>query len=185
MQKAKCLAGLLVLVAAVAAQRPLRAEAPESTATPKELVATYRSLADTILGANKTESNLVASILATTYHHAEATLAMVHANMKARKPAKMELEKLAALVAQLGNEGDAAVGGVRKRLVEGGHHHNAAEEQQGIYEEGFVIVTRAAKKVFLEAAGNIGKMTQAPKAAALDAEWQKVKAQYTGLMTAR
>jgi hypothetical protein len=186
MERAKwILAGLLVLVAVGAVQTPLRAEAPESTATPKELVATYRTLADTILGANKTESNLVASILSTTYHHAEATLAMVHASLKARKPAKAELEKLAALVAQLGNEGDAAVGGVRKRLVEGGHHHNAAEEHQGTYDEGFVIVTRSAKKVFLEAAGNIGKMTESPKAAALDAEWQKVKTQYTELMTAR
>jgi hypothetical protein len=184
MDRAKwILTGLLVLAAAGVAQAPARAATSEPTATPEQLVATYRSLADTILGAKKTEWNLVSSILATTYHHAEGVLAQARAEMKAGKPAKAEMEKLAALVSQLGNEGDAAVAGVRKKLVEGGHHHHAAEEQQGIYDEGFVIVTKAAKKVFLDAAGQFGKMAQAPNAANLDAEWQKVQKQYTELMT--
>ena len=71
---------------------------------------------------------------------------------------------------------------VRKTLLEGGHHHNAAGEQQGIYDEGYVIVTRAAKKVFLDAAGQIGKSAQAPNLTTLDAEWQKVQKQYAALM---
>ena len=54
--------------------------------------------------------------------------------------ATAEIERLAALVAQIGNEGDAAVAAIRKRLVEGGHHHHASGEQQGIYDPGFVIV---------------------------------------------
>jgi hypothetical protein len=173
---------LLVLAVTAAIQSPILAAGPDTTATPEQLVATYRSLADTILGAKKTEWNLVSSILATTYHHAEATVAQARSEIQAKKNAKPDLEKLAALVSQLGNEGDAAVGAVRKKLVEGGHHHHAAEEQQGIYDEGFVIVTKAAKKVFLDAAGQIGKSAQAPSVTALNAEWLKVQQQYTALM---
>jgi biopolymer transport protein ExbD len=173
---------LITLVATAAIQLPISAAAPETTNTPEQLVATYRSLADTILGAKKTEWNLVSSILATTYRHAEVTLAQVRGQIQAKQDAKANLEKLATLITQLGNEGDAAVGAVRKKLLDGGHHHNAAGEQQGIFDEGFVIVTRAAKKVFLDAAGQIGKSAQAPNLATLDAEWQKVQTQYTALM---
>lgn len=74
--------------------------------------------------------------------------------------------------------------GIRKRLLEGGHHHNAAGEQQGTYDEGFVIVTRAAKKVFLDSAAGIGKLGTSPDAGALDAQWQKVKTQYEELVEA-
>ena len=173
---------LMLLVATVALQLPASAAGAETTGTPEQLVATYRSLADTILGAKKTEWNLVSSILAATYRHAEVTLAQARGQIQGKKDAKADLEKLATLVSQLGNEGDASVAAVRKKLVEGGHHHHAAEEQQGIYDEGYVIVTRAAKKVFLDAAGQIGKSAQAPNLAALDAEWLKVQKQYAALM---
>ena len=52
---------------------------------------------------------------------------------------------------QIGTEGDNAVAGVRKRLLEGGHHANAEGEAQGIYDEGYVVVTKAAKQAFLDA----------------------------------
>jgi hypothetical protein len=172
----------LTLLLAVVHASPARADQHDTTATPEQLVAAYNSLADTILSAKKTETNLVESILATTYGHAQATLAQAREKMKAGKDAKAEVEKLATLVSYLGNEGDSAVAGVRKRLVEGGHHHHADGEQQGKYDEGFVIVTRAAKKVFIDAAGQIGKLSAAPSAAALDAEWQKVQKQYQELM---
>jgi hypothetical protein len=54
-------------------------------------------------------------------------------------------------MALFANEGDNAVGGIRKRLLEGGHHHNAEGEAKGIYEAGYVIVTKAAKKSCLDA----------------------------------
>jgi hypothetical protein len=173
---------LMLLVAMAALRSPVSAAGPETTGTPEQLVATYRSLADTILDAKKTEWNLVSSILAATYRHAEVTLGQARGEIQGKKNAKANLEKLAALVSQLGNEGDASVAAVRKKLVEGGHHHHAAEEQQGIYDEGYVIVTRAAKKVFLDAAGQIGKSAQAPNLAALNAEWLKVQNQYAALM---
>ena len=155
--------------------------ADPATATPRELVETYGSLADVILGARHSETNLVNSILAATYRHAEGTLARAKDKLKTGKPAREEVEGLAALVAQLGNEGDASVAAVRKRLVEGGHHHNAAGEQQGLYDEGFVVVTKAAKKNFLAAASAIGKLAGGTDAAALDAAWQPVAREYAGL----
>lgn len=151
----------------------------QDTATPKALVDTYDSLADTILGAKQTEWNLVHSILATTYMHADGVFAKAQGKNAAGKDVVAEVEALAALVAQLGNEGDAAVAAVRKRLLEGGHHHNAAGEEQGVYEEGFVIVTRSAKKLFLDAAKTIGRSSKDFSAVA--AEWKKVQAEFTKL----
>jgi len=48
-------------------------------------------------------------------------------------------------IALFANEGDNSVGGVRKRLLEGGHHFNAEGEDDGEFEPGYVIVTRQAK----------------------------------------
>lgn len=172
-----CLASLVAIVPSP--------DAEAQTATPAELVATYDSLADTLLGALHTERNLVQSILTTTYAEAETTLGEAKAKIQAGQSARAEVERLAALVAQLGNEGDAAVAAVRKRLIEGGHHHNAAGEQQGIYDEGFVIVTRAAKKVFLDSAAEIGKLSSSPDPASLDAQWKKVQTQFRELMASK
>jgi len=181
MKSCLCVLSALTLVLVVAAGAKSLSAQSETGGTPTELVTAYSSLADTILAAKKTEWNLVRSILATTYGHAQATLADVRSKLKAGQSAKADLEKLAGLVSQLGNEGDAGVAGVRKRLVEGGHHHHADGEQQGIYDEGFVVVTKAAKKAFLDSASQIGKMAASPDPKALDAEWQKVKTQYAAL----
>ena len=154
------------------------------TATPASLVDTYDSLADTILGAKKTEWNLVHSILATTYSHAEAVMERALTRLKAGKDTTQQIEALAALVAQMGNEGDASVAAVRKRLLEGGHHHNTQGEEQGIYDEGFVIVTRASKKVFLDTASRIGKLGSSATADALKGEWKTVKNEFRKLHAA-
>ena len=47
---------------------------------------------------------------------------------------------------------------------------------QGLFDEGFVIVTRAAKAKLLESSRAFGQMARAPKAEALEAEWKKVEA---------
>jgi hypothetical protein len=107
--------------------------------TRKSLVASYETLADTILGAKKTEHHLVTAILET------------HLNAARRQFADKKFEDSAAEMALFANEGDNAVGGIRKRLVEGGHHHNAEGEAKGVYEAGFVVVTKAAKKKALDA----------------------------------
>jgi hypothetical protein len=158
----------------------------QAPATPPEIVATYNSLADAILSVKKTEHDLVVAMLTGTYRHAEAKLNQIKGMLSggAGQAAQKEVEALAALVSQLGNEGDNSVAAIRKRLLDGGFHHNAAGEQQGIFDEGFVIVTKAAKKTFLDAAMAIGKTAGSPTEAGLTAEWEKVKTTWAGLTKA-
>jgi len=170
------------LVLALVAPAPVAAQTPSGT--PAEMVATYNTLADSILAVKRTEENLVKSILAATFAHGQGTLARAQHAIAANdaKAAGAAVEALAADVAQLGTEGDNAVGAVRKRLLEGGHHHNAAGEAQGLYDEGYVVVTRAAKAKLLESSRTIGGMAAAPKADALAAEWKKVEGIVSGLI---
>jgi len=150
--------------------------------TPSQLVDSYSSLADILIAAKKTEWNLVHAVLAGTYSHAQGTMASVRQTLQAGGNASAGVEKLAALVAQLGTEGDAAVGAVRKRLLEAGHHHHhATPGGDEKYDPGYVIVTRAAKKVFLDAAQAMGKMSASPDLAALESEWKKVEMQFKAL----
>src|SRR5262245_19627610 len=153
---------------------PIVLAAAPGTATPPELVATYERMADAILACDRAEEDLVRSILAMTYRHGEGAVAKAKTKLEARQNAREQIEQVATLVPQLANERDASVAATRKRLVEGGHHHNAEGERQGIFDEGFVVVTRSAKKNFLDSASRLGKLAQAPDAAVLDAEWGKV-----------
>lgn len=177
------LAALGLFVAVLLLPAPTRAQSA-APATPPEMVATYNALADAILAVKRTEDDLVRSILAATYAHAQVQFDRAQRAIKAgdAKAAQGAVENLAADVGQLATEGDNSVAVVRKRLLEGGHHHNAAGEAQGLYDEGFVVVTRAAKTRLLEASRAIGQSAQAPKADALTAEWQKVQAVYKDLM---
>lgn len=102
--------------------------------TPKGLTDAYGALADGILALNHAETQLVRSILES------------HRQAAAAHAAKGEWDKAAAEVALFASEGDNAVGGVRKRLLEGGHHHNAAGEQAGTFEPGYVVVDRQSKQ---------------------------------------
>ena len=166
-----------VAVAALLAAPAARAQAP-APATPPEMVASYDALADTILAADKSEEKLVRSILAAAYGHAHAELARARQALKAGDAAagRAAVENVAAAVGQIGTEGDNAVAGVRKRLLQGGHHHNAAGEAQGIYDEGYVVVTKAAKQAFLDSSKALAMLARDPKPDALDAEWKKVEA---------
>jgi hypothetical protein len=169
-----------VLGASVA---PAAAQSVDS-GTPPEMVATYNTLADGLLALKRTEENLVKSILAAAKAHGEVQLMRAKRAIGASDAAasKTAVEALASDVAQLGTEGDNSVGAVRKKLIEGGQHHNAAGEAQGIFDEGFVIVTKAAKQKLLESSRRIAQMASAPKAAGLDEEWKAVEAVYAGLM---
>jgi hypothetical protein len=166
-------AAVLVSSSATAAD-----EANLTPATPPEMVATYDALADVILGSRRSEERLVRSILATAYGHAHAELGRARAALKAGDAAgaRAALENLAASVGQIGTEGDNAVAGVRKRLLEGGHHFNASGEAQGVFDEGYVVVTKAAKQAFLDSSKAIAMLAREPRAEALEAEWRKVQA---------
>jgi hypothetical protein len=170
-------AAVAVALAGLPAVARAQAAAP-APGTPPEMVAAYNALADTILAADKAEEQLVRSILAAAYGHAQAELARARQALKANDAAgaRAAIENVAASVGQIGTEGDNAVAGVRKRLLEGGHHHNAAGEAQGLYDEGYVVVTKAAKQSFLESSRALAMLAREPKADALDAEWKKVEA---------
>ena len=126
--------------------------------TRKSLVQSYSSLADTILGAKATESNLVRVILEN------------HAARAKRAFATEKWEDCAAEMALFGNEGDNAVGGIRNRLVEGGHHHNAEGEAKGVFDPGFVLVTKEQKQ---KAMGASKDLLEAKDAAGRKAAWEK------------
>lgn len=115
--------------------------------TRQSFAETYDSIADTILGSKNAEKGIVKSIL--------------HEHRAAARRAYKEGDHAAAAaeIALFGNEGDNRIGGIRKRLLEGGHHHNAEGEAKGIYEEGYVVVTRKVKKACLEAAANLQTAT--------------------------
>lgn len=173
---------LSIVIVMLALSGPGMLAAEHGTGTPPELVGAYDSLADSILAIKMTERHMVESILATTFSHAQATLGAIKSKVGAGQDVSAEVEKLADLVSQLGNEGDAAVAAIRKRLVEGGHHHNAKGEKDGLYDEGFVIVTRDAKKALLGAAGNIAKLGGSPSISKLDAEWTFIAERYKSLV---
>ena len=163
---------------------PAPAAAQGAIGTPREMVAAYNALADAILAAKRTEADLVRSILAVPYAHRQVQLTRAQRALTAGDgaAATAATEALAADVAQLATEGDNNVAVVRKRLIEGGHHHNSAGEAQGVYDEGFVVVTKAAKAKLLEASRAIGQMGRAPKADALNAQWATVESVYKDLM---
>ncbi len=119
--------------------------------TPKSLVAAYDSLADTILAVRAAEAGFVKALL-DGHRHAAEVLAK-----------RGDWERAAAEVALFANEGDNAIGGVRKRLLEGGHHFNAAGEEQGVFEEGYVIVTKKAKKKLLMVSADMRQADEAGK----------------------
>ena len=135
--------------------------------TPKPMASCYDSLATAILSIKQTEANFVRSMLDGHFHAAKA---FMQRGDHARAAAEMAL---------FANEGDNSIGGVRKRLLEGGHHHNAAGEAKGIYEPGFVIVTREAKREALAAAA---AMRQAGDEAARKEAWEAFSQVARGLL---
>jgi hypothetical protein len=134
--KSLVVAAVLTLLVVPAFAEEGAMPAPE---TPASIVAAYDALADTILSVRHAELGFVAAMLDGHLHAAKVLMKQGSA------------EGAAAQMALFANEGDNNIGGVRKRLLEGGHHFNAAGEEQGIFEDGYVIVTRKAKQALLEA----------------------------------
>jgi len=129
--------------------------------TRRSLAETYDAVAVTILGAKSAESGIVKAIL---QEHHESAKAAFEAG---------DHEEAAAQMALFANEGDNRVGGIRKRLLEGGHHHNAEGEAQGVYEPGYVVVTKAVKKQALDASA---ALRAAQDDAARQAAWASFEA---------
>ncbi len=147
---------LLCLAILVSSTGALAAETPES------VVSTYDALADALLALKATEANFVRSLLDGHLHAAEGAMA------------RGDHAAAAAEIALFANEGDNAIGGVRKRLLEGGHHHHSDAEATGEYEPGFVIVTAKAKAELLQAASQL-------RAASNDTDRDKAWKQFTSV----
>lgn len=125
--------------------------------SPASMAEAYDALADSILALRATEDGFVRAILDDHYRGAK------------RAMARSDFDRVAAEIALFATEGDNAVAGVRKKLVEGGHHHNADDGQEGEYETGFVVVTRKAKKKLLAASA---AMRQAGNEEERTAAWE-------------
>ena len=137
--------------------------------TPQSLATSYGSLADAMIAMKQAEANLVKAVLD---HHLQAAEAAMQRGDHATAAAEMAL---------FANEGDNAIGGVRKRLVDAGHHHHAADAQ-GEYEAGYIVVSIAAKQDILAASAALRRATS-------DSERQQAWSQFettaTELLAAR
>jgi len=163
MRRSLTLFALATLVLVASAAAPAAAQE-----TPASMVSGYDALATSILGLRHAETEFVRTIL--EYH--------LHAAKTAYKGG--EYGDAAAQIALFANEGDNAVAGIRKRLLEGGHHHHSqAEEDAGVYEPGYVIVTRAAKEKMLAAAS---ALRQAGDDAGRQAAWKDFADTAKGLL---
>jgi hypothetical protein len=155
--------GLVSLLSSTGLAAPAAAQA-----TPASMVDAYASLADVILSSRQAEVTLVRALLD---GHRTAAETKFEAG---------DFEGAAAEIALFANEGDNAVGGVRKRLIEGGHAANPVGVQNGTYEPGYVVVTRTAKQAALEASANLRKATTD---AERKAAWAAFAAAADGLAT--
>ena len=135
--------------------------------TPPAMVKSYDTLAGIILSMRTMEADFVRAVLE-GHRHAASTLFE-----------RGDFSGAAAQMALFASEGDNAMGGVRKRLLQGGHHHHAAAEAKGVYEPGYVIVTRDAKQKVLAASA---ALRQAKTDAERGQAWKTFDAIAGGLM---
>lgn len=135
------------------------------------MVSTYEAIADTILSVKRAEAGFVRALLESYREAARADYE------------RRDYEGAAANMALFANEGDNAIAGIRKRLVdEGHHHHHASDEDTASYDQGFVIVDREHKASLLAAAA---QMRQASKKAAANDAWLSFEATAGALLTAK
>jgi hypothetical protein len=137
--------------------------------TPPGIVSLYEALADTILSAKRAEAGFARVVLE---WHRDAARADFE---------RGDYQRAAANIALFANEGDNAIAGVRKRLVDGGHHHHASDEDTDAYDPGFVIVDKAHKASLLEVAA---QMRRAQDTGAARDAWQRFDAAVEALLAA-
>jgi len=154
---------VLVLIAIALLAGPALAQQ-----TPPAMVKTYDTLADIILSIDALEADFVRAVLEGHRHAASALFD------------SGDFNGAAVQMALFANEGDNAMGGVRKRLLQGGHHHHHADASaEGEFEPGYVIVTRDAKKEIL---GALAALRQAKTDAERKQAWKTFDGIAGGLM---
>lgn len=155
-------------ILAIAAAAAVLGVAPQQT--PKSFVSSYGSLADAILAIERAEDDCIRSILS---HHYEEAKNYVKAG---------DAEHAAAEVALFANEGDNAIGGIRKRLLEGGHFRNAGGHAEGFFDPGYVLVTRKIKE---ESLAISAALRQAKSDGDRQQAWQRFETLAMPLMQAK
>jgi hypothetical protein len=137
-------------------------KSPQDEPAGQAAASTYEHLATAIIEIEKTEDDLVKSIL--IGYHAAAQNHLKSAARDAQGKAA-HLEAAAAEVANIANEGDKRIQAVRQRLARAGHTHNTDVETKADY----IFVNNREKKALLEVAGKIGRAGANASAAELEA----------------
>jgi hypothetical protein len=143
----------MVGTSVLAFQRPGGEQLPTAgpSAESRAAAATYENLANAIIAIEKTEDELVKTILM-GYHAA----AQRHLRMGMRDEAnrKAHFEAAAAEISNIANEGDAAIRAIRQRLAQAGHTHNTDVETK----EDYLFVASREKKELLALAQKVAQM---------------------------
>lgn len=142
------------LLAAVALALLVSAAPPAgSQTTMNEMAAgTYEHLATAIIAIRATEDDLVKGILIHSRAMAQNALT---AALGAAGPARTaQLERAAAQITDIANEGDKSIQAIRQRLLKAGHLHNTDTETN----EDYMFVNSTEKKELLALARKVAKL---------------------------
>jgi hypothetical protein len=123
--------------------------APQKETMASVAANTYEHLATAIIEIEKTEDELVKSILLGYHAAAQNHLKAAQTDQANRKA---HLEAAAASIANLANEGDGQIRAIRQRLAQAGHTHNTDVETK----EDYMFITNREKKGLLELAQKAG-----------------------------
>jgi hypothetical protein len=137
----------------LAFQRPggRNAEAGPTAEARAAAATTYENLANAIIAIEKTEDELVKTIL--VGYHADAVRHLRQA-MRDDAGRKAHFEAAAAEISNIANEGDAPIRAIRQRLAQAGHTHNTDVETK----EDYMFVTNREKKELLAMAQKVAQM---------------------------
>jgi len=141
--------------------RPDAPNVPQADAMASVAAATYEHLATAIIEVEKTEDELVKSILIGYHTVAQNQLRAAVVDPPGRV---RHLEEAAAEITNIANEGDKRIQAVRQRLAKAGHTHNTDMETKADY----MFITNREKKGLLDLASRIGRAGATATAADLE-----------------
>jgi hypothetical protein len=160
----RALIPIAIVSALLLALQQGRAQAPGApkTDSPEQVAAsTYEHLATAIIEIEKTEDELVKSILI-GYHTAAQN--HLRAAIRDAQGRSANLESAAAEIADIANEGNKPIQAVRQRLAKAGHTHNTDVETKDDY----MFINSREKKDLLALAGRVGRAGADAKASDLE-----------------
>lgn len=138
----------LILSAALVAMNTVSAQAPKPPGGNAAEVAasTYEHLATAIIAIEKTEDELVKSILI-----GYETAARMHLRAANGADARKHFEAAANDIVNIANEGDKRIQAIRQRLAQAGHTHNTDADTK----EDYMFINNKEKKQLLALAQKV------------------------------